>query len=331
VAVLAPELDSSGPALAAAVDNGGTADCTGYGTFLAGVVAARAVEEGGAVGVAPEADLVFVPTGSPETGVATAEDIAAGISSAADAGADVILVGTGSWLGSGELEEAVESATGSGALVVAPANVDTSRGTLPGYPAQHPAVLSVAAGTAEGPPATATVLLLPSGEPARVDLLAPGDRAVAPGVGGGYVTGSGSGVAAAFTAGAAALLIARHPVMDPAELRERLLSTAYPSPRGDGDPVHGSGQLDPLGALVSEAAEESRSVQGEAFVPDPSPLGSLVALPTALVAGCSALLVLVCGLGAAVVRNGRPRGWRPAAPEETVPIGPRPDVTRVKG
>lgn len=315
IALLAPELDAGTPALEDAVtEGGGTEDCLGYGTFLAGVAGARPVEGSGTVGVAPGADLGFIPTGSPDTGVATPEEIVSGVTEAADAGAAVILVGTSTWLGSEELDRAVESATAAGSLLVAPATVNTVRGPVAGYPAQHPQVLSVAAHDPEGMPTQAEPLLRPDGEPVRVDLLAPGDLTVAPGAGGGHVIGSGAGVASAFVAGAAALLTEREPELSPEEARRRLLSTAYPAPARAQDPVSGSGRVDPVAALVTAETGETASVAGEPFVPDPSTLGSLNALPMWAVVGGSTLLVVMCVLGAAVVRNGRSRDWRPAAP-----------------
>lgn len=315
IALLAPELDAGTPALEDAVDEGGgTQDCLGYGTFLAAVAGARPVEGSGTVGVAPGADLRFLPTGSPDTGVASPEEIVSGVTEAAETGADVILVGTSTWLGSEELDRAVESATAGGSLIVAPATVNTVRGPVAGHPAQHPEVLSVAAHDPEGMPTQAAPLLRPDGELVRVDLLAPGDLTVASGTGGGHVIGSGAGVASAFVAGAAALLAAREPELSSEEARRRLLSTAYPAPARALDPVSGSGRVDPVAALATAETSETASVAGERFVPDPSPLGSLDALPMWAVVGGSALLVVTCVLGAAVVRNGRSRGWRPAAP-----------------
>lgn len=328
VALLAPELDATGPALADAVEGGGTADCLGYGTLLAGIVGGRPFEGSASVGVAPDATLRFVPTGTPETGVATPGEIASGVGAAAESGAQVILVAASTWVGSPELDQAVEAATEGGSLVVAPATVSTARGPVPGHPAQHPSALAVAGHTPEGPPLIQSPLPLPDGTPSRVDLMAPGDRAVAPGVGDGHVTASGAGVAAAFVAGTAALLNTRMPELGPEELRARLLATAYPSPGGDGDPVQGSGRIDPVGVLTSYPTEESVSVAGGVFVPDPSPKGTLEALPTSIVAGGFTLLIVVCALGTAVVRNGRARSWRPAAQDERVPIGPRPDPLR---
>ncbi|MDE3721979.1 S8 family serine peptidase [Nocardiopsis sp. N85] len=325
VAVLAPELDSSGPALDGAVTGGGSADCLGHGTFLAGVVGGREVPDSGTLGVAPDVSLRFVPTGDPNTGVTPPGQIASGISTAVEAGSDVILVGTASWENSGALDSAVAAATEAGVLVVAPATVNTARGPMAGYPGQHPSALSVAAHDPEGVPVVGAPLLRADGDLTRVDLLAPGDLTVGPGPGGGHVIGSGSGVAAAFAAGAAALTAARVPELTAEELRAHLIATAYPSPGGAEDPVNGGGRVDLMGALVTGPSGESVTVAGERFTPDPSPRGSLEAVPTAVTVGAFTLLVVMCVLGAAVVRNGKARGWRPAAPGEPVPIGPPPE------
>ncbi|MFI6576141.1 S8 family serine peptidase [Nocardiopsis sp. NPDC050513] len=323
VAVLATGVDGGVPALAGAVEGADAGDCLGYGTFLAGVVAARPLPDSGLVGVAPESMVVGVPTGDADTGLASPADIAAGITGAVGAGARVILVGTAAFQGSGALDEAVAAATTAGALVVAPATVPTPDGPFPGYPAQNPAVLSVAAHDAAGEVVLGDPLILPSGALARIDVTAPGDRVLSVGPdSGGHVTSGGDGVAAAFAAGAAALLMSREPDAAPAEIRERLMSTAYGTALGPRDPVAGSGRIDPLGALAADpavAAEEAAArVGGEALVPGPSGLGSVEAPVTMAVVGGSALVVVLCGVGGAVLRLGRARGWRPAAPDERV-------------
>ncbi|NYH54481.1 hypothetical protein HNR06_004070 [Nocardiopsis arvandica] len=318
VALLVPEVDGGVPALAGAVEGGRSTDCLGFGTSLAGVVAARRVEGSGLLGVAPGASVTAVATGDPRTGMATSQEVAAGIESAVDSGARVVLVGTGSWEGSAALESAVAAAEEADALVVAPATVPTSRGPMPGHPAQHAAVLSVAAHDVEGVPVARGPLVLPSGDLARVDLTAPGDRVVGTGPGGGHVATAGDGVAAAFVAGAAALLMAREPDLGAEQVRERLATTAYASPRGDADPLSGHGRVDPLAALAATPGGAPAGVAGEGFVPGPSPEGSVDAPPTAAVVSAALLLIVLCGLGGAVIKRGRARGWRPAAPGEPV-------------
>ncbi|WP_150242699.1 S8 family serine peptidase [Nocardiopsis quinghaiensis] len=316
VAVLATEVDGGVPALAGAVEGGQSADCLGFGTSLAGVVAARHVEGSGLVGVAPGASVTVVPTGDTGTGLAPAQAIAAGIGNAVGSGARVVLVGTAAWEGSAALDAAVADAAEADALVVAPATVPTTQGPLPGHPSQDPSVLSVAAHGVEGAPVAQGPLVLPTGDLARVDLTAPGDRVVGTGPGGGHVVTAGDGVAAAFVAGAAALLMAREPDLTAAQVRERLVSTAYSSPLGDADPLAGGGRVDPLGAMATAPGGTAAGVAGEGFVPDPSPHGSVDAPATAVVVCGSLLLIVLCVLGGAVLRRGRARGWRPAAPGE---------------
>ncbi|RKS08299.1 subtilisin family serine protease [Nocardiopsis sp. Huas11] len=323
VAVLATGVDGEVPALAGAVGEGGTDDCLGYGTFLAGVVAARPLPGSGFVGVAPEAEVVPVPTGDADTGVVAPGDLASGIAAAVDAGAEVVLVGTAAAEGSDALDDAVEAAAQAGSLVVAPATVPTSEGPVPGHPAQAPAVLSVAAHDADGAPVLAEPLVRFDGELARVDVTAPGDRVLSAGPGGeGHFTAGGDGVAAAFAAGTAALLAAREPDAGPEEIRERLTTTAYGSALGPRDPLVGSGRIDPPGALsgdpVAAAEAGTAGVAGEPFVPDPSPLGSVELPGTVAVVGAAGLVVVLCSLAGVVVRNGRTRNWRPAAAGERV-------------
>ncbi|MEV2275683.1 S8 family serine peptidase [Nocardiopsis sp. NPDC049922] len=333
VAVLATGVDPAVPALAGAVEGAASEDCLGYGTFLAGVVAARPLPDSGFVGVAPESTVVPVPTGDADTGLASPADIAAGITGAVGAGARVILVGTATYQASEALDTAVATAEAAGAVVVAPATVPTPDGPFPGFPAQDRTVLSAAAHDAAGDAVLGAPLVRPTGELARVDLTAPGAQVMSVGPGGaGHVTAAGDGVAAAFVAGAAALLVAREPDLSPAQVRERLMTTAYGSPLGTVDPIVGSGRVDPLGALAADPAAAMEAgqarVSGEAFVPEPSGLGSVEAPVTAVVVGVCALVVVLCGVGGAVLRLGRERGWRPAAPSERVTPeeDPRPMV-----
>lgn len=317
VALLATAADGGVPALSEAVEGGGS-DCLGFGTFLAGVVSARPVEGSGLVGVAPGASLRVLPTGDAGTGLASAEEIADGIGRAVESGARVVLVGTGTWEDSPELEAAAAEAAEADVLVVAPATVATSQGLLPGYPAQEESVLSVASHDVDGAPVARAPVLLPSGDLARVDLTAPGDRVVGTAPGGGHAAASGDGVAAAFAAGSAALLMAREPELSAREVRERLVSTAYPSPLGAADPLRGGGRIDPLGAMAESGDGAAAGVPGEPFTAGPSPRGSLREVPTAAVVAGSVLLIVLCVLGGAAVRRGRARDRRPASPGEPV-------------
>ncbi|MFL1379619.1 MULTISPECIES: S8 family serine peptidase [unclassified Nocardiopsis] len=319
VAVLASGLDAGAPALEDAVTGGGTdTDCRGYGTFLAGIVAARPRPDSGFVGVAPGARILGVATGDPQTGEVTAAQLAASLRSAVESEARVVLVGTAVTEGSAELSEAAAAAEEAGVLVVAPASVWGRDGTRPGHPARESTVLAVAAHAPDGRPVVQEVMVVQGeAEPARVDLVAPGSQVLGIGPGGeGHRTSQGDGVAAAFTAGTAALLLSREPDLTPERLRERLAATAYPSALGSADPVTGSGRIDPVGALVAAPGGRGGTVEGAEFVPDPSDRGEMDSLPVVLTVGGTVLVVTLAALGRPVLAGGRARGWRPARPGE---------------
>ncbi|WP_159054297.1 S8 family serine peptidase [Streptomyces sp. AS58] len=212
----------------------GTDDCVGHGSFLAGIVAAAPATATRFSGVAPEARILAV-RGTDQRGTATASTLAAGIRAAADAGAQVILVGPALARKSSELTGAVEHAAARDALVVAAASPPLRRGEEPGtardyWPAAQRAVLSVVGTAQDGS--------LPDGTavPKDADLSAPGSGVIGVGPrGNGYFIGSGSSLAAAFVAGAAALVRDRYPELSADATAERLTRTAYPAdvPRMD--------------------------------------------------------------------------------------------------
>ncbi|WP_424188686.1 S8 family serine peptidase [Actinokineospora sp. G85] len=65
-----------------------------------------------------------------------------------------------------------------------------------------------------------------------VDVLAPGEAITGPWPGGGVNTISGSSVAAAFTAGAAALRHSANPTWTPAQVHAAVVATGSPLPAG---------------------------------------------------------------------------------------------------
>ncbi|RCV49278.1 S8 family serine peptidase [Marinitenerispora sediminis] len=319
VAVLATAVDDGAGALSGAVA-GASTDCLGFGSFLAGVAAARTEPGSGFVGVAPGARITAVATGERDSGLTSAGQIASGITDAVAADADVILVGTAALAGSAALDEAVAAAVAADAVVVAPATAQGPDGPVPGHPAQNPDVLSVASHDVAGVPVLEAPLMGEDDEPARVDVIAPGDRVMGVGPGGdGHFVSAGDGVAAAFAAGAAALLRSHAPDLTGAQVRERLTSTAYASPGGASDPLAGHGRIDPLAALTGRPAAGDTRVPGEEYVPDPSPRGSVEAATTAAVVGAAGFVVVFSALAGAVLRRGRARRWRPAAASERPP------------
>ncbi|MBP2067742.1 S8 family serine peptidase [Streptomyces iranensis] len=295
-----------------AVGGAGT-DCVGHGSFAAGLIAAKPGAGSGMAGAAPGARILAV-RGTDQRGNPTAVQLASGIRAAADGGADVIYVGRALPTGKALLTAAAAHAARRGALVVAPFAPDalpedptTGKPAKPApwyWPAAAPGVLSV---MDYGPDGTR-----PENAPetSGADLAAPGDAVVSVGPRGrGHFIGSGSSLAAANVAGAAALVRARYPEMTPAQVSRQLITAGYPAvpPR-----------LDPYAAVTSVLTDKQGAAprQVPAHVPPkPSAEPRDRAL---LIAGAGLGVVVLMAAAAAVIPRGRARGWRPAGQDRTV-------------
>ena len=259
-------------------------DCVGYGTFVAGLIAAQPSAGPGLAGIAPQARILAIGV-TDDTGATSAGALAKGIRAAVDGGARVVDVTVTVPGPSTALASAVAYAVRKGVLVVAPFGADgqTQAGTV--YPAGYPQVLSVA------------------------DLASGGS---------GDFTATGPGLATAFVAGTAALVLGRYPSLTLAQLVRRLEGTAYHPGTALPDPHLGYGTVDPV-AAVTEA------VPGLGGAPVPTPVPARAAGPVLLpaptadpagaeaaeVAGAALLAVLLVALAATVLPRGRRRGWRP--------------------
>ncbi|WEH43409.1 S8 family serine peptidase [Streptomyces sp. AM 2-1-1] len=307
VAVVDTGVGGAVPVLAGRVSAlaGAGTDCVGHGSFLAGVIAAAPAEGSGVVGIAPAADVLAV-SGTDDRGAWEAALVADGIRSAVDAGADVVCTGAALRSGRGVLTAAVRYATAHDVLVVAPAAPDLAADTRgdapppsgPYWPAAVPEVLAVVDFGPDGSrPAEAP-------DAYRPDLAAPGDQVVGVGPRGqGHWIGSGSSIAAATAAGAAALVRARHPTMPAAEVSRQLTEASYPAdvPR-----------LDPYAALAT-VLPEGRTAAAAPAAPvrmpaaaDPQPGRRAL-----VVAGAGLAVVLLVAGALAVVPLGRARKWVP--------------------
>ncbi|MBY8849931.1 S8 family serine peptidase [Saccharothrix sp. MB29] len=129
VAVVDTGISAVAPALADAVlptpDLGGgpsDVDCSGHGTFLAGLIAARPRDDGPFAGVAPAARLLPVRVTDNPAEVDPVR-LGAGIRAAVDAGARVVAVGLVTALDRPELRAAVAAAAEGDVVVVASAAV----------------------------------------------------------------------------------------------------------------------------------------------------------------------------------------------------------------
>lgn len=200
-------------------------DCFGRGTALAAIVAARPVDSSALVGVAPAARILPVRIVDGEAKVPPGA-LAAGIRVAVHGGADVILIGVGG-PADAATRGAIDEAAASDVLVVA-AVANENSGTdgarvAPWYPASDPRVLAVGGVNASGSP-TETV-----SRAAGRDLVAPGTDVLSEGpVGPGNYRLGGAAAAAAYAAGAAALVRAYRPQLTASQVRDRLKATAAP-------------------------------------------------------------------------------------------------------
>ncbi|WP_197361283.1 S8 family serine peptidase [Streptomyces clavuligerus] len=239
----------------------------------------------------------------PREPVSAGPRLAAAVEEAAEEGADVITV-TAPLDGSDPaVRAAMAAAARHDSLVVVPAAADTEpRGgsAVPPAPVPPPGALAVVDTGPRGDRAAESPAY------SRADLTAPGGSLVGPGpVGDGKWTASGSSLAAALTAGTAALVRSYHPDLSAAEVRERMLSGAYP---GTVLPA-----LDPYGAVSGVARPAAAAVPaGERPVALPKPSDTSGQRSTALlVVAVSVGVVVLVAFLAVVLPRGRARGWRP--------------------
>ncbi|GAA3659499.1 S8 family serine peptidase [Microbacterium marinilacus] len=236
------------------------ADVYGHGTLVAGLIAARRVEGSGAVGVAPEAQIMPVRVYEADADTAereglaapSADGIASGIRWAADHGADIINVSLSMGDADPALVSAVEHARSQGALVVASAGnrktADAENPPTEFYPAQLPGVLAVSGVTSDGEWDASSSF---RGE--HVDVVAPGQSMLSAFISGGdcvvNTESPSSSYATALVSGVAALVAAAHPEEGPDEWAFRIMASAQRSdPRSRADTT-GWGEVRPFEAL----------------------------------------------------------------------------------
>jgi hypothetical protein len=281
---------------------------TGVRTFLAGLIVGEGWGTTRLPGVAPGAELLGL-RGTDERGSADAALVARAVRDATAAGADVIAIGVALPKRDEGLTSAVAEAIDAGAVVVAAATPDPPTGnatretpTRTYWPAGEPGVLSVAD-------------MLPGGDrpddalpTADLDLAAPGAGVVSGGPrGDGHYLGAGASVAAAYTAGTAALIRAARPDDTPEEIVHRLTATAYPAD---------TPQLDAYAALTTvlddaDAPARTRAAAGPVTVRDTASADRAVDRATVFVLlGTAGVLAVLWAVIA--VPRARARGWRPA-------------------
>ncbi|MEU6072905.1 type VII secretion-associated serine protease mycosin [Micromonospora sp. NPDC047074] len=288
----------------------GRCDLAGHGTIVAGIIAGKEVA-GSFSGIAPQARILPVRV-LPDTKATSDEglpgQIAAAIRWSVENGADVINLSLVT-LNQSDLEAAVRYALDKGVVLVAAAgNRQENQRDLAAYPAAYDGVIAVAGVDQEGGHVGSSVV----GD--YVDIAAPGLNILGPAPGGqGWLAEpqGGTSFAAAYVSGAAALVRAAHPDLDPEQVADRLIRTADSPPEGKNAEV-GYGVVNPYRAVTSLLGTRTDPPAG-AMPPPPSTADPLawqqtVALWTAAVGALIAGLLLSVK---PIVLLGRRRGWRP--------------------
>lgn len=222
-------------------------DPSGHGTHVAGIVAAIPGNGVGGSGVARA--RILPVTIADASGRATTSALIRGVRYAAARGARVINISFGG-AGFSQLEQdAIDAAVRRGALVVVPVGNTGGRAGPPEYPGAYRHVMTVAALGRGG-------RVLPLSERGdQVSIAAPGERVLSNDAGDTVrlVPRTGTSMAAAVVAGAAARVIAARPRLSAEQVRTLLESTARDVPPTGPDNASGAGALDLRAALAAPA------------------------------------------------------------------------------
>ncbi|HET6691741.1 MAG TPA: S8 family serine peptidase [Miltoncostaeaceae bacterium] len=220
-------------------------DPSGHGTHVAGIVAAATGNRIGGAGVARA--RILPVTIADASGRATTSALVRGIRYATARGARVVNISFGGE-GFSQLEQdAIDAAVRRGVLVVVPVGNSGGRPGPPGYPGAYRHVMTVAALGRDG-------RVLPLSERGdQVSIAAPGERVFSSSVGRSarLVPRTGTSMAAAVVAGAAARVIAERPGLSAERVRTLLEATARDVPPGGIDSGSGAGALDLEAALAA--------------------------------------------------------------------------------
>ncbi|TDB72086.1 hypothetical protein E1182_23795 [Micromonospora sp. KC721] len=229
----------------AAADGRVDDDKLGHGTSMAGIIAGRGGGPMRQLGIAPEAKILPVSLGRDKY----PDEVPEGIRWAVDHGADVINISLGG-NGPGTPEEvaAVRYALEKNVVLVAAAGNTEQGHQGVARPANIPGVIAVTglgrngarfSGSTSGREA---VLAAP-----MEDIISPRPAAVSAN---GFGVGNGTSDATAITSGVVALVRAKYPDLDAANVVNRLIRTALDRGPAGRDANFGFGAIDPLAALT---------------------------------------------------------------------------------
>ncbi|MBI4248018.1 MAG: S8 family serine peptidase, partial [Elusimicrobia bacterium] len=202
------------------LDSNGNPDesTAGHGTNAAGVIAAVGNNSLGVAGVMWKASIMPVKIAD-STGNIYGAQFAQGIQYAAANGAKIINLSIGG-SHTQSLADAIDYATGQGALIVAAAGNESTEDNSASYPAAYTSVVAVAATDRTDKKTSA------SNYGSWVDIAAPGLAVQTTDINNAYAWASGTSFASPMVAGIAGLIASYYTGISTAAIRSRLLSSA---------------------------------------------------------------------------------------------------------
>lgn len=234
-------------------------DDHGHGTHVAGTSAAKLDNGIGSAGVCPKCSILPVKVLN-QNNAGTWSSVAAGVTYAADEGANIIVMSLGSIAGTKTIEAAVEYAVEKGVLIFAAAGNINSNENF--YPAAYPGVVGVAATN------KTDLRWSLSNYGSYVDISAPGhliygahknlDNQYE-----GHLFMSGTSMATPHAAGLAGLLWSQDPARTSHDVERLLSGTAIDLGAEGRDDYFGHGRIDPVAALeIGNAMPKKSQLSG---------------------------------------------------------------------
>ncbi|NYH44951.1 type VII secretion-associated serine protease mycosin [Micromonospora jinlongensis] len=221
----------------------GRKDLDSHGTSMAGLIAAHGQGKLGALGIAPEAEVLPIYS-SPPDGAGDPDSLAKGIEYAIANGADIISISSVG-ASSSRLRQAIRAALDADIIVVAGVG-NLPRDQTVGYPASEAGVIAVGGVDRTGFHAPISV----TGP--EIDVVAPAVDIYSTSYDGKYSKGTGTSSATAIVAGAAALIRSKYPYLPAREVAHRLTATAVDKGPPGRDDEYGYGVIDLVAALTAD-------------------------------------------------------------------------------